>query len=93
MNSREKLLQIAVALHYDGSTTPRVTAKGHDRLAEMIKSLAQDHGVPLYHDPVLAQVLSHVELGEEIPPELFRAVAEVISFAYLLAGRTPDSVK
>ncbi len=93
MDSHDKLLEIAVALNYDGNGAPRVTAKGCNQLAEIIRSLAQAHGVPLCYDPILAQVLSRVELGEEIPPALFHAVAEVISFAYFLAGKTPENVK
>ena len=78
---------VAVALYYDGKNAPRVTAKGKDELAQQIRALAEQHDVPLYEDPVLAQVLSQIELGEEIPPALYLAVAEVIAFTYLLAGR------
>lgn len=79
--------QIAVAVRYDGRDAPRVTAKGENELAAAIRDLAREHGVPLYENPQLAVVLSQIELGEEIPEALYRAVAEVIAFAYLLSGR------
>lgn len=80
---------IAVALHYDGSNAPTVTAKGRNQVARRIMQLAQDHGVPLHEDEYLVQVLSTIELGDEIPENLYRAVAEVIAFAYYLSGRVP----
>ena len=78
---------IAVALHYDGVTAPKVTAKGSGRLANKIIDLAQEHEVPIHSDPALVKVLSNVPLGDEIPRELYVAVAEVIAFAYLLSGK------
>jgi len=79
----------AVALHYDGKAAPRVTAKGAGEVAERIMAVAREHDVPLHEDPQLVQLLGHIELGEEIPEPLYRAVAEVIAFAYYLSGRYP----
>ena len=81
---------IAVALHYDGSNTPRVTAKGQAAVAEDIIRAAEQAGVPLYPDPELAMVLSQIPLGEEIPDNLYKVVVEVIAFAYILAGKVPE---
>lgn len=81
---------IAVALRYDGQSAPRVTARGEQRLAEQIIEAAQQAGVPLYPDPELALVLSQIPLGEEIPDNLYKAIAEVIAFAYILAGKFPE---
>lgn len=81
--------RIAVALHYDGESAPRVTAKGTGATAERIMELARRHDVPLQPDPELTEMLSRIPLGEEIPRELFVAVAEVIAFAYLLRGKQP----
>jgi flagellar biosynthesis protein len=78
---------LAVALRYDGRGAPRVTAKGEDEVARRICEVAEEHGVPLYEDARLAPVLASIDLGEEIPENLYRAVAEVIAFAYLLEGR------
>jgi flagellar biosynthesis protein len=82
---------VAIALSYDGSNTPRVTAKGEQQLAERIIEAAEQAGVPLYPDPELAMVLSQIPLGEEIPDNLYKAVAEVIAFAYILAGKFPEN--
>ncbi|MCG6965288.1 MAG: EscU/YscU/HrcU family type III secretion system export apparatus switch protein [Chromatiaceae bacterium] len=81
---------IAVALRYDGKRAPRVTAKGEKLLAEQIVEAAQQAGVPLYPDPELAMILSQIPLGEEIPDNLYKAIAEVIAFAYILAGKLPE---
>jgi flagellar biosynthesis protein len=83
---------IAVALRYDGTGAPRVTAKGHDEVAERIVALAREHGVALHEEAALAAVLARIPLGDEIPEALYRAVAEVIAFAYLLSGRWPPGV-
>lgn len=80
---------IAVALNYDGSNAPRVMAKGRGRTAEQIIDLAKEHNIPLHTDVVLVDVLSKIPLGDEIPRELYLAVAEVIAFAYLLSGKRP----
>jgi flagellar biosynthesis protein len=80
---------IAVALRYDGENAPRVTAKGNDLVAEEMMRIAEAHDVPLYPNPELATALVQIPLGEEVPEELYRAVAEVISFAYLVAGKMP----
>jgi flagellar biosynthesis protein len=80
---------IAVALSYDGTNAPRVTAKGRGQIAEQIIDLAKEHNIPLHTDVVLVNVLSKISLGDEIPRELYLAVAEVIAFAYLLSGKRP----
>ena len=81
---------LAVALRYDGKTTPKVVAKGQRLIAENIIEAAEKAGVPLYPDPELAVVMSQIPLGEDIPENLYRAAAEVIAFAYLLAGKVPE---
>lgn len=80
---------LAVALRYDGQGAPRITAKGSGHVADRILALADDHGIPLQEDPELASLLAQVPLGDEIPEALYRAVAEVIAFAYLLSGKRP----
>ena len=81
---------IAVALTYDGSNAPRVTAKGENALAERIIATAREADVPLYPDAELAMVLAQVPMGDEIPDNLYKAIAEVIAFAYILAGKFPE---
>ena len=82
--------QRAVALSYDGTGAPRVTAKGDAQVAERILALAEEHGIPLHHDPALVQLLARVDLGDQIPRSLYVAVAEVIAFAYAITGRLPE---
>jgi flagellar biosynthesis protein len=77
----------AVALHYSGRGAPRVTAKGDGHVARRIIETARQHNVPLEEDPALASALSRVELGREIPRELWIAVAHVLAFAWTVAGK------
>ena len=82
---------IAVALHYDGDTAPKVTAKGYGELAEQIIALAQEHNIPLQENAELVRVLATLELGDEIPKALYITIAEVIAFAYYLQGKVPKT--
>jgi flagellar biosynthesis protein len=79
----------AVALRYDGTGAPRVTAKGHGEVALRIMEVAAEHGIPYREDAALASVLARIELGDEIPPALYQAIAEVLAFAFSLTGRAP----
>lgn len=76
----------AVALKYNATTdkAPQITAKGHGTVAEKIIALAQEHGVPIREDPDLVQVLSQLDLQQEIPPTLYQVVAELLAFVYRL---------
>lgn len=85
------LPDIAVALEYDGDNTPIVTAKGNNTVAGQIIDIAEKHNIPLHADADLVKVLSKIPLGDEIPREIYVAIAEVIAFAYLLSGKTPKS--
>ncbi len=80
----------AVALKYDRDTmeAPRLVAKGVDSLARRIREIARENDVPLVENPPLAQALyAGVELDQEIPPEHYKAVAEVISYVFALKKR------
>jgi len=88
MNNKQ-LKKLAVALEYDGDNAPKITAKGTNDLAEQIIALAEQHGIPLQEDKKLVSVLAEIDLGDEIPESLYRAVAEVIAFAYILTGKFP----
>jgi flagellar biosynthesis protein len=79
--------QIAVALHYDKSGAPRVVAKGRGSIGDKIVEVARANNIPIEENEVLAGALSNVELGEEIPAELYKAVAEVLIFVLRLSGR------
>lgn len=76
----------AVALRYNPEITgaPRVVAKGKGDIAKQILALAEEHNIHIHQSPELLDVLIRLELGEEIPEALYRAIAEVIAFAYNL---------
>ncbi|MFT4798115.1 MAG: flagellar biosynthesis protein [Candidatus Azotimanducaceae bacterium] len=79
----------AIALKYDGQSAPRVTAKGEADLAREILAIAEAFDVPTFQQSDLAELLYRLDLNEEVPPALYIAVAEIMSFAYMLSGRTP----
>jgi flagellar biosynthetic protein FlhB len=80
----------AVALQYDAKSmrAPRVIAKGQDLIAQQIKKVAAEHGVPMMENKPLAQALYKTcEIGQEIPGDLYAAVAEVLAFVFRLRMR------
>ncbi len=81
--------KVAVALLYDKIKAPKVTAKGTDTLAEEIIAIAEDAGVAISEDPLLAETLAQLEINSEIPEELFKSVAIVLAWVYRLQDRTP----
>ena len=89
MNERPRP-PIAVALHYNvsGNGAPRVVAKGGGQVAEKIIETAREHNVPLQEDAALATALSKLDIGREIPKELYVAVAHVLAFAWMVAGKS-----
>jgi len=80
---------VAIALHYDGDNAPVVTASGEGDIAEEILRIAREHNIPLKQDELLANLLSELDLGEEIPPMLYRVIAEIIAYAYLVSSKVP----
>lgn len=72
----------AVALRYDPQreAAPRVVAKGRGLIAEKILSQARQHYVPIHRDPQLVRILSRLRLDQEIPPQLYQAVAAILAF-------------
>jgi len=79
--------QLAVALHYDKTGAPRVVAKGRGSLGAKIIEVAKANDIPIEENEILAGALSRIELGDEIPAELYKAVAEVLVFVLRLSGR------
>lgn len=79
----------AIALKYDGQHAPTLTAKGDDELAEAILKIARDYEVPIYENAELVKLLARMELGDSIPEELYRTIAEIIAFAWNLKGKFP----
>ena len=90
MNNTEKE---AVALEYGGITAPVLTAKGEAELAEIIIEEARKQGIYIAEDPKLLAALAHLNIEDEIPEELFTAVAVILSWAYWLKGMEPGDEK
>jgi flagellar biosynthesis protein len=78
---------LAVALHYEKPGAPRVVAKGRGETGQRIIEIARAHGVPIEGNAALAEALAQVELDDEIPESLYRAVAEVLVFILKMSGR------
>jgi len=82
----KKLLKKAVALKYEPPRheAPIVTAKGQGLVAEKIIEVAKKKHIPIKDDPDLVQMLSHLELGDQIPSTVYQVVAEIFAFIYHL---------
>lgn len=80
----------AVALTYDGERAPFVSAAGSSELAEEILRIAREHEIPIYENKQLVETLALLQVGDEIPELLYRTIAEIIAFVYMLKGRAPE---
>lgn len=80
----------AVALRYKPGedNAPKVAAKGKGYLAEKILEMARAHNIPVREDKNLVQILSRLDLEQEIPPQVYQAVAEILAFIYRLSRRS-----
>jgi flagellar biosynthesis protein len=74
----------AVAINYNKEMdiAPKIIAKGKGVLADKIIEIAKQNNIPLYEDPDLIEILSKLDLGQEIPPELYKIIAEVLVYIY-----------
>jgi flagellar biosynthesis protein len=79
----------AVALRYEPKQdrAPKLVAKGRGYLAEKILELARQYNIPVRQDKNLLQILSRLDLNQEIPAEVYQAVAEILAFIYRLSNR------
>ncbi len=91
----KKKIEKAAALKYDHGIdkAPKLVAKGSGKLAEKIIELARAHGIAVKEDPDLVEFLSVIDLYQEIPPELYKAVAEILVFVYALNTRADTQQK
>ena len=82
----------AVALGYEPGkdNAPRVLARGLGVIAEQIIALAKKNGIPIHEDTALAAALSNINIDEEIPPELYIVVAEVLAYIYRVQARRDE---
>jgi len=81
----------AVGLKYNEGGAPQVVSKGFGELADQIIALAKENGVLVHEDPELNAFLTRLDLGQEIPPELYYVIAELIAFSYVMQGKFPES--
>ncbi len=79
----------AAAIKYEQgkSNAPRMVAKGRGLMADKIVELAKEFNIPIKEDKELVEMLSALELNDEIPPELYKAVAEILAFIYRLHNK------
>ncbi|MBE2316946.1 EscU/YscU/HrcU family type III secretion system export apparatus switch protein [Solirubrobacter sp. CPCC 204708] len=80
---------VTAALKYTGDGAPKVVAAGRGHVAAQILERAREAGVPVHQDPELAKALSDLALGQEIPEQMWTAVAQVLAWAYGLSEKRP----
>jgi flagellar biosynthesis protein FlhB len=80
---------LAIAIRYDAKEmdAPLVVAKGADFIAMKIREIALEHKVPIFENPPVARLLHKLDLGEHIPEDLFKAIAEILAHVYSLKGK------
>jgi flagellar biosynthesis protein len=95
MSDKKNEIKKAVALRYasDKQQAPVVVAKGKGQIAEKIMEKAKEFGIPLQEDASLVEVLSKLDLNQEIPTELYQLVAEILSFIYRSDQRAKGMIK
>ena len=84
MKEKKEIREKAAALVYDQVGAPRIVAKGAGEVARTIIEVAKAEGIPIQKNELLVEALMQVELTKEIPPQLYRAVAEILAFVYRL---------
>ena len=92
--SRTTRRRSAAALAYDGKggdSAPRVVAKGYGLVADMIVQRAQEAGLYVHRAPEMVSLLMQVDLDARIPPELYKAVAELLAWLYRLESGAADA--
>jgi flagellar biosynthesis protein len=80
----------SAALSYTGEGAPRLVAKGEGELAEKIKAIADELDIPTVEQAGLVELLCQIPLGDEIPPALYVAVAEVLAHVFRLNNRVDE---
>lgn len=80
----------ALALFYDGGSAPVISDHKHGDMAQQLIEVALDAGIPIYENPQLLEQLAELKVGDNIPPELYRLVAEILAFAFYIQGKAPE---
>ncbi|GAA6134350.1 EscU/YscU/HrcU family type III secretion system export apparatus switch protein [Oceaniserpentilla sp. 4NH20-0058] len=84
-------IEQALALFYDGEQAPIITQRRFGNAAQELIDLANEAGIPIYENPELLEQLAALSIGDNIPPELYRLVAEILAFAFYVQGKTPNT--
>jgi flagellar biosynthesis protein len=90
MKSDETIVAAAIKYDHQKDAAPKVIAKGRGAIAERIIELARKNNVAIKSDPTLVQILSKLDIDEQIPVELYKAVAEILAFVYSANNRYRD---
>jgi flagellar biosynthesis protein len=92
MTGKNKRIEQAVALRYEGNGggAPEVVASGRGAVAATIMAKAREAGVEVVRDADLIELLAKIPVGQQIPPELYQAVAEILAFVYRVNGKMGD---
>ncbi|MGB9839984.1 EscU/YscU/HrcU family type III secretion system export apparatus switch protein [Thermovenabulum sp.] len=88
-NNGKLLKAAAIKYDKDKDDAPILVAKGQGEIAKEILKIAEKESIPVLHNSPLVDALMKVEIGFEIPPELYKAVAEILAFVYSLDTTTP----
>jgi len=83
----------AVGLKYDAGSAPKIIAKGYGELADELIEIAQQNNVMIHQDQELVKFLHQLDLGQEIPKDLYLIIAELIAFSFVLQGKFPENWK
>ncbi len=90
-NKEDNFIPKAVALKYDQAinNAPKITATGKGDIAKNIIKIAQDNDIPIKKDEDLIELLSQIDIDKEIPPAMYKAVAEIFTFIYAMTKKEP----
>ncbi|GMT42093.1 MAG: flagellar biosynthetic protein FlhB [bacterium] len=89
MRKKNEKQKKAVALKYSAQKdgAPKLAAKGRGKRADRIIAIAKEHGIPIQQDSDMVEVLSELEIDNEIPPDLYKVIAELLAFIYKVNGK------
>jgi flagellar biosynthesis protein len=79
---KRKNTALALRYHPKSDSAPKITAKGKGKLAEKIIEIAKKNNIYIHNDPDLVEILSQLDINEEIPPNLYIVAAELLAFVY-----------
>ena len=81
----------ALALFYDGGQAPVVSDQKTGEAAQKLIQQALELGIPIYENPQLLEQLSELQMGQQVPTELYQLIAEILAFAFFIQGKAPPN--